>query len=121
MDMTGWFGEQRRAEIGSRGGMRALLLPKPVIGRGADWEQTGLSRAASDSARQLPTGNFPRLRWSAFCLNHIHTGAPRTASKSRFMQLSSIEQRERFTVEAHHRTRDFHFGGRAWATTQRLQ
>jgi len=58
LDGYGWqFGERCHGEFGSRGGMRALLLPKPVIGWGADGvvpSGAGWCRSASDSVQQLP-------------------------------------------------------------------
>ena len=105
---AGAVGQHRIVKRARTTGSGVVLLPKPVVGRGADGVVpggVGRCRTASDSAQQRPpTSKFLRLCWSAACVVDIHTGElheqRRTTLKSTFAQLNSAEQRERFTYFA---------------------
>jgi hypothetical protein len=99
LDGCGWqFGERCHGEFGSRGGMRALLLPKPVIGWGADGvvlSGAGWCRSASDSVQQLPfdQGFLAFVLVGGLCGPLSHRRAPRTAPNSAEERVSAGQQR----------------------------
>ena len=66
--VAGGVGEQRGGEFRVPCRIGTVLLPKPVIDRGADGvvpSGVGWCRTASDDAQELPpTSNYSYLRWS---------------------------------------------------------
>jgi hypothetical protein len=76
--VSGGAGEQRGGELRLRGRIDEVLLPKPVMGRGAVGGCPGRRRVVSNSVGRSPatssTSNNSYLCWSVAYSNHSHTG-----------------------------------------------